>query len=219
MFSSRSFCFGSSLGSLFGSFLSSSSECFVSSLAFFQHFGSFSLVSLYFLCMSSLLCSGFLVSLSLGNLLVLSLLLCLPSIETLLCLFSTESTFSDTTLEVLHQHNALNREEMTRRVSGLCTNAYPIERALKIELDGSRISVGVVRAETLNDFAVTRRAAVSNYDVVVSIVFVTVTSQTNFCCHLFFVLRAGDYANPCPWLILIMTCFFHEKAGKSTAFI
>ena len=173
------------------SLLSGSSQLSGSLSTFLSDSSSFCLVGLYLLSEESLCSSSFLVCLSLADLAILSIFLSLPSVETLLSFFLREGTLSYTTVEVLHEQYTFVRKDGTYGVSRLCTNAYPVQCAVEIENDCCRIYVRIERTETLDNFAVTRRAAVSYHDVVESVVFVTMTSQTNFCCHLFFVVLVG----------------------------
>ena len=181
------------------SLLCSSSEFSSSGSTLLSDSSSFCLVGLYLLSEQSLRSCYFLCSLFLTDLAVLGIFLSLPSIETLLSLFLSECALSHTTVEVLHQHYAFVGKDGTNSVGRLSTYAYPIERTLKIEDDCCGVGVGVERTETLDDFAVTRRAAVCYYNVVESVVFVTMTSQTNFCCHLDFCFRGLSTARVvCP---------------------
>ena len=207
-----------SSGSLLGSLLSGSGESLSLSFALCSDSLCLSLVGLNFLSVQFLGGSDLLVSLFLRNLAVLLILLNFPSIETTLSFSLVECALGDTAAEVLHQHNAFVRKDVANRVSGLCTNRDPIHSAVEVQINLSRIEIGVVRADAFNDFTVTRGAAVCYHDVIVSIVLVAVTSQTNFCCHLFFVVFMDyDYTSRVSGLIK-MVCFLHEKACKGTAF-
>ena len=183
LFSGLFFCCVLGSGSLLCGFLCSGSECGSSGGTLLSHSSGFLGIGLHLLCEESLCSGDFLVSLSLRNLAVLCIFLRFPSVETLLRLLLGECALCYTAVEVLHEQYALTGKDVADRVGRLCTHAEPIESTLKIEDDSTRIGVGVVGTDTLDDFAVTRRAAVCYYDVVESVVFVTMTSQTNFCCH------------------------------------
>ncbi len=124
------------------------------------------------------------IRLFLTYLAVFGIFLSLPSVEAALCLFLVERTFCHASFEVLHKHNTFHTQDVAYGVCGLCTYTYPVHSAVEIEVDHRGVEVWVVRTDTLNEFAVTRRAAVCHYDVVVGVIFVTMTSQTNFSCHI-----------------------------------
>ena len=84
-------------------------------------------------------------------------------------------------------------------------------------VDCTGVGVGVVRTETLDDFAVTRRAAVCYYDVVESVVFVTMTSQTNLCCHLDFCF-CGLQLHELPARVNKSLVLFTRKSVQSYCF-
>ena len=193
-------CRSLSVSSLLSSLNCCGSQCVSSLLAFLCHLGSLCLVSLYFLCEKCLGSGYFLVGLCLADFAVLSVFLSLPSIETLLSLFLTECAFGYTAVQVLHQQHTLTGEDVTYGVGRLCTYVQPIQCTLKVEDHCTRIGVGVERTDTFDNFAITWRAAVCYYDVVESIVFVTMTSQTNLCCHLDFCFVGYDYSNRLPGL-------------------
>lgn len=96
-----------SLSSFLSSLNGSSGKCFSSLSAFLGDSSGFSLVSLYLMSEESLSGCSFLVSLVAADLAELSILLSLPSIETLLSLSFVECAFLNATLQVLHQHYAL----------------------------------------------------------------------------------------------------------------
>ena len=170
-------------------------------MALLGYSSSLCLVGLYLLSEQSLGSSYLLVSLSLANLAILSVLLSLPSVETLLSLLLAKCTLSHTTIEVLHEKNALIGKDVAYGGCRLCTYTYPIESTLKIENYCTRIGVRVERTNAFDNFAITWRAAVCYYDVVESVVFVTMTSQTNLCCHLDFCFAGYDCSNRLPLLI------------------
>lgn len=134
----RSFSCGSLLGRSLGSGSLGSLSGLLSSLscsnlgAFLGHGLSLCLVLLGLflqgLLGGSLLALALLVlhSLKLGSLLLL------PSVETALCLCLVECALLDTTLQVLHEHDAFAAENVTDGVGGLSTNIDPIECALEI---------------------------------------------------------------------------------------
>ncbi len=198
--------------SFLSSLLSCSSELSGSSGTLLSDSSSFRLVGLYLLSEESLSGSTLLVSLSSADLTILSIFFCFPSVKTLLCLFSTECALSDTTVEVLHEQYTLVRKDGAYGVSRLCTYAYPVQSAIEVKDHSCRVSVGVERTDTLDNSAVTRRAAVCYYDVVESVVFVTMTSQTNLC---FVDLGLRESVSG----LILMTCFLHEKACKGTTFL
>ena len=202
------------------SLLGGSSEFCCGCSTFLGDSGSFCLVGLYLLGEKSLRSGSFLVRLGLADLACLGIFLSLPSIETALSLFLAECAFGYTALQVFAEQYAFVGKDSTNGVGGLGTNIYPIECTLKIEDDCCRVGVGVERTETLDDFAVTRRAAVSYYDVVESIVFVTMTSQTNFCCHWFVVVWwALNCASSCPGLIINDVLFTRKSVQRYNFFV
>ena len=218
-------------GSLFALSLSLCSSSFLSGLlccgsefssrgsTLLSDSGSLCLVGLYLLSEEGLGSNYFLLSLSSADLTILSILLSLPSVETLLSLFLAKCTLSYTTVEVLHEHNALTRQDVACGVSRLCTYAYPVQCAIKLQINGCRIGVGVVRTDTFDDLAITWRAAVSYYNVVESVVLATVTSQTNLCCHkLFFVLGHAINTNRLSALIHIIYVLFTRKSVQRYGF-
>ena len=170
-------------GSLLSGLLSSSSQLGSSGSALLSDSSGFSLVGLNLLSEESFGSSSFLVCLSLADLAGFGILLCFPSVETTLSLFLTEGTLGYTTLEVLAKQYTLVGKDSANGVGRLSTYGYPIQCTLEIEDHCSRVGVGVERADTLDVLAVTRRTAVCYYDVVESVVFVTMTSQTKLCCH------------------------------------
>jgi len=170
--------------SLLRSLLSGSSELSSGSSALLCDSSSLRLVGLYLLCVESLRSSYFLCSLSFADLTILSILLSLPSVETLLSLFLAKCAFCNTAVQVLHEEHTFVRKDSTYSVSRLCAYAYPIECAIEVKDHCSGVGVRVERTDTFDKFAITWRAAVCYYNVVESVVLVTMTSQTNLCCHL-----------------------------------
>jgi len=164
------------------------------SLTLLSQFGSLSLVLLYFLSKQCLSGSQLLLGFLSGNLTVLGIFLSLPSLEFLLGGCLIKCTFLHTTQQVLHQKNAFAGEDVLGSVGRLCAYANPIQSTLKIEVYRCGVGVRVVRSDTFDKFAITWRAAVCYYNVIVSVVFVTMTSQTNLCCHFFllFLYTSSD---------------------------
>ena len=134
-----------------------------------------------------LLGSSFLLSLgiALANSIVLLLLTCLPSIETLLSLSLIECALLDTTTKVLHQVNALALEDVAYCVCWLCTCLYPVEGAIEIQIYSSRIGVRIESTNLLSKFTITWCSNVSDYDAIESITLATAALQSDFCCHFF----------------------------------
>ena len=170
---------------LLSSLLCSSSELSGSSSTLLCDLSGDSLVGLNLLSEEGLGSSSFLVCLCLADLTGLGIFLSFPGIETLLSLFLAESAFSYTALQVFAKQYALVGEDSTNGVRRLSTTVNPVQCTLEIEDYGCGVGVGVERTDTLDVLAVTRRTAVSYYDVIESVVFVAMTGQTNFCCHLF----------------------------------
>lgn len=172
---------------------------FCSSFALLSQFSGFRLVLFYLLCQKSLLSGEFLSLLLSSDLAVLCILLSLPCLEFLLSGCLVECTLLHAAEQVLHQEYTFAGEDVLGSIGRLCTYAYPVQSTLKIEVHRCGVGVRVVRSNTFDKLAITWRTAVCYYDVVVSIVFMTMTSQTNLCCHLFcLVLWAADYTNPYP---------------------
>ena len=94
----------------------------------------------------------------------LSLLGSLPSVELSLSLSLSQSTLLDTTTKVLHQENALVREDLLGCKSWLSASFYPIEGALEVNVDSSRIRVWIVSTDLLNILTITWRSAICDYD-------------------------------------------------------
>lgn len=224
----RSLAFSLRLGGsgFLRSLLCSSSELCSGSGTLLCDSSGFSFVGLYLLSVESLCSSGFLVRLSLADLAGLCIFLRLPCLETLLRLFLTECALGYTTLQMLVEQYALTGENVTNGVGGLSTYVNPMECALKIEDHCRRVGVRIERTDTLDVLAVTRRTAVCYYDVVESIVFVAMTSQTNFCCHFFVVVFVGvGLLESLPGLIICtltfvhsLACFFTKKPAKLLLF-
>ncbi len=55
-----------------------------------------------------------------------------PGVETTFCLCLVESTFLNTSVEVLHQHNALFRENAANCVGRYCSYLYPIQSTVEV---------------------------------------------------------------------------------------
>ena len=96
---------------------------------------------------------------------------------------------------MLHEHNALVREDVANGVGGLCAAFYPVEGTIEVEVDSCRVGVGVVSAELFGELTVAGGANVSNYDAVESIALATMTLQTNTSCHCVVIFLWGHV--PC----------------------
>ena len=73
------------------------------------------------------------------------------------------------------------------RIGSYNPNNNPAKVDLKFDRALYWVNVGAQPTDTVRNI-LTWRTAVCYYDVVVSVVFVTMTSQTNFCCHLFVLI-------------------------------
>lgn len=94
----------------------------------------------------------------------LSSLSSLPSLELYLSLLSGESALLDATIEVLHEENALVREDLLGGEGWLCTGLYPVECTLEVDVDSSRVGVWIVSTDLLNILTITWRSAICDYD-------------------------------------------------------
>ena len=116
-------CLCLSGSSLLSGFLCSGCESSSGSSTLLSHSSGFLRIGLYLLCEESLCSNGFLVSLSLRNLAILSIFLRFPSVETLLSLLLRERALGYTAIQVLHQQYALSGEDVANGVGRLCSYA------------------------------------------------------------------------------------------------
>ena len=113
----------------------------------------------------------------------LSLLSLRPSLKLGLSLLSGESTLLHTSIEMLHQENTLVGENAASSQCGLCTSLHPVEGAFEIEMNSSRVGVGIVSTDLLNILTITWRSAICDYDAINCVVLVTMSCKTDLCSH------------------------------------
>lgn len=112
------------------------------------------------------------------------LLFSFPGIETLLSLSFIESAFFNTTLKVFHQQHTFVRKDAAYSVGGLSTNVNPIQSALEVKSNCSRISVRIIGTYPFNKSTISWCPAIGDNNRIERIVLTTMTLQSNFCCHL-----------------------------------
>ena len=154
----RGLCFCGSFRSLFGSgSFFCCSFCLCSGLSLGSSLGSGGLLLGYLFgdlgvgCLFCLEASGesllFVFGEFAGELGSLAFLLLFPSVELASAVASSKSSLLHAATEVLHEHNALVREDVANGVGGLCAAFYPVEGTIEVEVDSCRVGVGVVSAE------------------------------------------------------------------------
>ena len=107
------------------------------------------------------------------------------------CFSAAICSFVLTILASLAAFHAFPRKDVANRVGGLRPGLEPIQRPFEVQVDGGGVGVRVVRTQAFDAAAITWRTAVSDHDVVVSIVLTTVTLQSHFYWHVLFLLN--DY--------------------------
>ena len=126
-----------------------------------------------------------------GSLYSLVVLCLLPILELSLSCGLVESALANAATEVLHQHHAFAGKDVANGVSGLCAALYPIKGAFKIQIYCGRVSVGIVRTQFFSKSTITWCASVGDYNAIESIILATVALQSDFSCHLFFLVLIG----------------------------
>ena len=94
-----------------------------------------------------------------------------------------ESTLGDTLGEVLAKEDTLIGEDAAGYERGLGTNVEPSEGFVSIEGDGGRVGVGVVGAQELDEFTVTRGTGIGHYNVEECEILLTVALESDFNSH------------------------------------
>ena len=107
-----------------------------------------------------------------------------PFVESGLGVRFREGSFGNASKQVLLVKHALVGEDGPTGVGGLCAFEQPIQSFFEVQIDRSRIRVGVVGSQLFDEFTITWRPAVGGDDMIEGVAFLTMTCQTNFNSHL-----------------------------------
>jgi hypothetical protein len=75
-----------------------------------------------------------------------------------------EKVQAHTTEQMLQVQNALVGKDTTHGISGLCALVQPFQGFLTIDLNGGRNGQGIVSADLLDEFTISRRTGIGYYD-------------------------------------------------------
>ena len=86
--------------------------------------------------------------------------------------------------KVLLVEDTLVREDGTAGVGRLCAFLQPIQSPVELQINRSRIRIGIVCSQFLDEFTITWRSAICGNDMIERSTLLTMTCQTNFNSHL-----------------------------------
>ena len=115
-----------------------------------------------------------------------------PSVELNFYLLKSQSTLGHTAQQVFLHHYPFVRQNRTSGIRCFSTFHDPIQGAIKRQINGCRVGVGVVLTQTFNETTVALGAAVCYYNSEDGTTFAAVALEANACCHAVKFLKGSE---------------------------